>query len=64
MNDKLKALIEKGRRHPMSPAEREAQHISFAYGNAKYENDKVTLDGIIRASASLKNLRDRQDLER
>lgn len=60
MNDRLKALLARARNYRMTPEEREAQHISFAYGNAKYENDKVTRDGIIRASEALRGSQDLQ----
>ena len=55
MNSRLRLLLEKARHHKMTPEEREAQHISFAFGNAKYENNQVTREGIIRASESLRN---------
>ena len=36
----LRALIEASQ--PMTDAERERQLVSFAYGNVKLENDRVT----------------------
>jgi hypothetical protein len=42
MNNKLKPLIEAARRTTMSPAQKEAQRQSFAYGNTAIENDRIT----------------------
>ena len=42
MSPELQALIEAARNRPFSAAEREAQRRSFAYGNAKIENDRIT----------------------
>ena len=61
MDDELKALIETARRYQMTAEQREAQRISFAFGNANYENANVTLEGVIRASESIRDARSRQD---
>jgi len=37
----------------MSPEDRETQRRSFAYGNAKIENEFVTREGIDRAAEQL-----------
>ena len=50
MTDELKSLIERYRDYQMSEAEQEAQIISFAYGNAHYENPQVTREGIAKHS--------------
>jgi len=42
MTDHLQLLIEEARRRPFTVEEREAQRRSFAYGNAKIENDRIT----------------------
>lgn len=42
MTPELQALVEAARNRPFSEAEREAQRRSFAYGNAKIENDRIT----------------------
>ena len=42
MSPELHALVEAARNRPFSEAEREAQRRSFAYGNAKIENDRIT----------------------
>ncbi len=38
----IETLIDRARTVRMTPAEQEAQRRSFAYGNAKIENDNVT----------------------
>lgn len=42
MTEKLSALIEKAKSVRMSPRESEQQRRSFAYGNTKIENDRIT----------------------
>ena len=42
MSEALAKLIEAARKVTMTGAEREEQRISFAYGSAKIENDRVT----------------------
>ncbi len=42
----INVLLEKAKRITMSPAEREEQRRSFAYGNANIENEAVTRDVI------------------
>jgi hypothetical protein len=42
MTEKLSALIEKARSVRMSPRESEEQRRSFAYGNTKIENERIT----------------------
>jgi len=42
MSPELQALIDAARSRPFSPEEREAQRRSFAYRNAKIENDRIT----------------------
>ena len=49
MSEKLKGLIEKARRHRMSPEELTEQEIGFAYGNAHFENDRITREMVARA---------------
>lgn len=54
MTDKLRALIEKARQRQMTPEEIEEQRVSFAYGNANYEDKRVTREAVVRASSSLR----------
>lgn len=45
-NPSLEELIRRARGIAMSPEEREAQRVSFAYGNSKIENDQITRDSV------------------
>jgi hypothetical protein len=54
MTDQLNRLIEAARRRPFPPEEREAQRRSFAYGNAKIENDRITWEMIVEADEEIK----------
>lgn len=54
MTEELSKLVEAARNRPFSEAEREAQRRSFAYGNAKMENSRVTWDMVINADEEIK----------
>ena len=54
MTKELDRLIEAARSRPFPEAEREAQRRSFAYGNAKIENDRVTWEMIVEADEAIK----------
>jgi len=54
MPQKLSVLIEKARSVKMSPQDWEEQRRSFAYGNAKIENDRVTREMIDEEAEALK----------
>ena len=54
MTDKLKALLDAARVVHMSSADKEEQRRSFAYGNTKIENDRITRETIDRQAESLK----------
>ena len=54
MNDKLKALLDAARAIQMSSADKEEQRRSFAYGNTKIENDRITRETIDRQAEALK----------
>jgi hypothetical protein len=54
MNEELTRLIEVARKRPFSDEEREAQRRSFAYGNAKIENNRVTREMIAEADEKIK----------
>lgn len=43
-------MIERAKSAPMNPEQAEAQRRSFAYGNAKAENDRVTREMVDRAA--------------
>jgi hypothetical protein len=53
VTEKLLSLIEKARRVRMTPQEKEAQRISFAYGNTHYEDSRITREQVARCSLSL-----------
>ena len=54
MTNELQALIDAARTRPFSEEEREAQRRSFAYGNAKIENDRITWEMIVEADEEIK----------
>jgi len=54
MSDELKDLIEKSRHVQMTPEEKERQRRSFAYGNAKIENDRITRELVDREAELLR----------
>lgn len=49
MTDELKLLIETTRSYKVSPQELKEQAISFAYGNGRLSNEKITREGVARA---------------
>lgn len=53
MSKKLKALLEKAKHARMTREQREQQRRSFAYGNSKIENERITRDTINREAESL-----------
>jgi hypothetical protein len=57
MSEKLKALIERARRYRMSPKELTEQEIGFAYGNAHFENDRITRAMVARALPAAQDAR-------
>ena len=54
MTDKLAALIEMARSVRMTPSESEEQRRSFAYGNTKIENDRITREMVNERAEALK----------
>jgi hypothetical protein len=42
LTERLAALMERARSVKMSGAQKEAQRRSFAFGNTKIENDRIT----------------------
>ena len=53
MTAELIRLIEAARRRPFPEEERQAQRRSFAYGNAKIGNDRVTWEMIVVADEQI-----------
>ncbi len=54
MSPQLQALIDAARNRPFSSEECEAQRRSFAYGNAKIENDRITREMVVEQDEILK----------
>lgn len=54
MTEELNKLIDAARRHTFSDEERQAQRRSFAYGNAKIENDRITWEMVVEADERIK----------
>ena len=52
--EQLDALIAQARKTKMTDADRETQRLSFAYGNAHFENEHITRATVKRASEKLK----------
>ena len=53
MPEKLETLLEATRQREFTPAQREAQRRSFAYGNTHFENARITRETIDRAAEAL-----------
>lgn len=53
MTDKLKELVASAASAQMSAQEREAQRLSFAYGNTHFENGQITRSTVQRAADRL-----------
>ena len=51
--DDLDTLLELARDVPVSQEEREEQRISFAYGNARLSNPRITRDAMKKTAAQL-----------
>jgi hypothetical protein len=54
MTEKLAALLERAKSVTMSGAQKEQQRRSFAYGNTKIENSRITREMIDQQAESLK----------
>ncbi|HEY0044414.1 MAG TPA: hypothetical protein VGB62_07675 [Allosphingosinicella sp.] len=52
--DEIEYLIERSRAYRQTPEQEEQQRRSFAYGNAKIENDRVTWEMIDSAAERIK----------
>jgi hypothetical protein len=54
----LGVLLEQARQVKMSPADKEAQRQSFAFGNANIENSRVTRETVRKQAALLETSAD------
>ncbi len=57
MSKDLNKLLEAARSIPFSEAQREQQRRSFAYGNAKIENPRITRQTVDEQAEKLKTLK-------
>ena len=46
----IEEMIERAKKLVTTPEQREAQRRSFAYGNSKIENDRITREMVDRAA--------------
>jgi hypothetical protein len=60
MSRELEQLLEAARIHQFTPAEKEEHRRSFAYGNTKIENPRITRELIDQEA---ENLRSREQVE-
>jgi Fic family protein len=57
MSEDLTKLLDAARRVPFSEAQREQQRRSFAYGNARIENPRITRQTVDEQAEKLKSLK-------
>ena len=55
MSDELEELIAAARSVQSTPRQREEQRRSFAYGNTRFENERITREMVDRQAAKLAN---------
>lgn len=53
MTENLKALLEAAQKVVPTPEEKEQQRRSFAYGNTKIENSRITREMVDRAAEAI-----------
>jgi hypothetical protein len=53
MPTRLQELLDEARNRVMTPEEKEAQRRSFAYGNTKIENPRVTREMVDEAAEEI-----------
>jgi hypothetical protein len=61
MSEELRKLIELARNSRMTAEQQEEQRQSFAYGNAAFENERITRETVRRASENLKAISDAEN---
>jgi hypothetical protein len=61
MTEALKTLLEAARQAKPTPAQREAQRRSFAYGNTAFENGLITREMVDRQADQLAREQDDRD---
>ena len=55
MSREIKELLQQATRVEMTSAQKEEQRRSFAYGNAKIENPRITQETVDKEAESLKS---------
>lgn len=55
MSDKLEKLLRAARKVTMTGADKEEQRRSFAYGNTKIENDRITREMVDEQARALED---------
>ena len=55
MSNDLKQLLDAAKQTELTSQEREAQRRSFAYGNTKIENDRITRELVDQEAERLKS---------
>jgi hypothetical protein len=53
MTNRLEELLDEARKRISTPQEKEEQRRSFAYGNTKIENSRITRETVDREAESL-----------
>ena len=57
MPTRLQQLLDKARKNPPTPEEKEEQRRSFAYGDTKIENPRITREMVDKAADDPKHER-------
>ena len=55
MSTELEGLLEAAKLHQFTPEEKEEHRRSFAYGNTRIENDRITRELIDREAESIRS---------
>lgn len=53
MTNRLRKLLEESKKADLTPQEKEEQRRSFAYGNTKIENSRITREMVDREADAL-----------
>jgi len=61
MTEELKRLIDEAKKIPISSPDAERQRRSFAYGNTKFENERITRVTVDKAAEELKKQNGEKD---
>lgn len=53
MGKELDTLLQRAKKSKVTPAEQEAQRRSFAFGNTRIENDRITMEIVTKAAEEM-----------